>query len=58
MITLYNAFGESVNVNIKTDSLKELQERNRARVEEAKKAMGAKYLLHPSNMRTRLAQPR
>jgi guanylate kinase len=58
MITLFNASGEAVNVVIHTDSLKELQERNRARVEEAKKAMGSKYLLHPSNMRTRLAQPR
>lgn len=58
MITLYNAFGEAVNVHIQSDSLKELQERNRARVEEAKKAMGNKYLLHPDNRRTRLVTPR
>lgn len=59
MITLYNAFGEAVNVAIQsTPDLKELQERNRARVEQVKQSMGTKYLLHPENRRARLTTPR
>ena len=59
MITLYNAFGEAVNVAIQsTPDLKELQERNRARVEQVKQSMGTKYLLHPANRRARLSTPR
>jgi hypothetical protein len=36
----------------------QLQERNKARIEEIKKQMGDKYILHPSHTKTRLAEPR
>jgi hypothetical protein len=35
------------------DALQKLQERNAARLEEAKAKLGPKYLLHPSNQITK-----
>lgn len=59
MITLYNCEGEGVNVVLEAnDEIKQLQERNRERVELVKKTMGTKYLLHPENRRPRLTTPR
>lgn len=43
------------------DMLKELEglaERNAARINQIKKEMGESYILHPSNTKTRLKEPR
>lgn len=58
MITLFNTDGEAVNVQVDSPELKELRERNQVRLAQAKEKMGAHYLLHPSNMKQRLTQPR
>lgn len=47
---------EVIDVNSK--ELQELRARNEARLAVVKEKMGTKYLLHPSNMRTRLTVPR
>lgn len=35
-----------------------MAERNAARIEEIKKQMGEKWILHPSHMKSRLDEPR
>jgi hypothetical protein len=57
MITLYNQEGPIV-IDLNTKELKDLQERNKQRVEEFKQKMGRSYLLHPANMKKRLDKPR
>lgn len=58
MITLYDSNGNGVTISVTSSDLKELQQRNEIRLQEAKQKLGAKYLLHPSNMRKRLETPR
>lgn len=59
MITLFNCEGEGVNVVLEAnDEIKQLQERNYARIQVIKQQMGTKYLLHPENRRPRLTTPR
>lgn len=38
--------------------LSEQRKRNEARIEEIKKEMGSKWILHPDHKKSRLAEPR
>ena len=38
--------------------MKGMRERNEARIEQIKREMGEKYILHPSHTRTKLNEPR
>ena len=58
MISLYDLNGNERVTSIDTTPLKDIQERNKTRVEAFKTEMGTRHLLHPANHVVRLKVPR
>lgn len=49
LINIFDGFGCNAAVNFENVNLSDLQQRNEARIKEAKEKMGTRYLLHPAN---------